>query len=38
MRPLFALLLATAFLSPLHAQTTCGWNPDSNGDYLVTVA
>jgi uncharacterized protein (TIGR02145 family) len=37
MRPLFALLLATAFLSPMQAQTTCGWNPDSNGDYFVTV-
>ena len=37
MRLLFALFLATAFLSRLRAQTTCGWNPDSNGDFFVTV-
>ena len=37
MCPLFVFLLATAFLYPLHARTTCGWNPESDGDYFVMV-
>jgi uncharacterized protein (TIGR02145 family) len=28
---------AFAFGNPCTAQTTCGWNPDSNGDYVVTI-
>jgi uncharacterized protein (TIGR02145 family) len=30
-------VVAFAFGNPCTAQTMCGWNPDSNGDYVVTI-
>ena len=42
MRGILCVVVGVAFAAVAAAQTSqptaCGWNPDSNGDYLVTVA
>ena len=42
LRGILCALVGVAFAAVAAAQTSqptaCGWNPDSNGDYLVTVA
>ena len=41
LRGILCALVGVAFAAPGAAQTSqptaCGWNPDSNGDYVVTV-
>ena len=37
MRYLLALLLASAYLTPIHAQYVPTWDPDADGDNYITV-
>ena len=34
---MIALILAIAFSAPMHAQVVPTWDPDSDGDNLITV-
>jgi hypothetical protein len=37
MQIVIALILAIAFSAPMHAQVVPTWDPDSDGDNLITV-